>query len=85
MPIQRAPERLSQRRVRELVAALAGLPAPPHHDAPLERIARDALPVLQGTYRAARQGALELRVEGGHVRLPCPGATSGSGSPPVDW
>jgi CubicO group peptidase (beta-lactamase class C family) len=57
------------RITRELVAALAGLPAPPHHDAPLERIAGDALPALQGTYRGARQGALELRVEGGRVRL----------------
>lgn len=60
---------LCARLERELAAALAGRAPPPRDDAPLQRLTRDAMPTLAGSYRSPTRGLLQLRSVPGRLIL----------------
>jgi hypothetical protein len=57
------------RIARDLVALLAGSPAPASDPTPLLRVARDAMAPLAGVYRSRTYGAVEFRVEKDRLSL----------------
>ena len=57
------------RIARDLVALLAGTPAPASDPSPLLRVPREAMAPLAGVYRSAELGAVEFRVDRNRLSL----------------